>query len=316
MITREEGRTRFFDGMRVAREHLDHLQEVMLVAAIYLRQTLASGKVCYGLKVESLATDRVKVGPGLAFDRQARPLALEQEGEVAVDFSSAKTVYLVLNHLLRAEGVVKGIPTLLFNDLKVEARTAAPPYQDDAVIFAELHSRDGDLQVIQKGEWYLPPLDHGHSGQFLLDQGFRWRYDGHPLRFQEPRFDSGFVPVPVGDEVRLVHGLKTTDLLVQVQGRLNSGIITVKGLGQDFWYELVGDQEIRLVRSGANTTGDMDLRVVIWPFGEIGAGPILPMADAGDDMVVESGRSFTLDGSKSRAFEGRQLSKYIWTQLS
>jgi hypothetical protein len=247
-------------------------------------------------------------------------VVLEEEREVTIggDFGSA---YLAAAYVLRSAGLIDGVPTLLSHDLKLEVRAAAPPYEDDAVPVAEL-TRDGDgWRVVQKGEWYLPPADHRHTGQFLSDAASRWRYDGAPLDgaavgFPKPAFDSGFVPLLPESQVRLAHNLKTTDLLVQLQARSADGIITSEGLGISFWYELVGDQEIRLVRGLAEIATELSLRATIWPFSPAGAGPLLPIADAGPDMVVELGQSFTLDASKSKAFGGKQLVKYIWTQMS
>lgn len=300
--------------MRVAREHLEHLQEMWIATAMQLRATVGVGKVSFGLRVETLAADKVKVGAGLAFDRQARPLMLEQDRELALDFATGSALYLLIGYQLRSEGLVSGIPTLLFNDVKLAARSAAPPYQDDAVIFCELHLQEGRLEVIQKGEWYLPPLDHAHGGVFVVDDAQRWRYDGDPVGFAGPRFDSGFVAVAPAGEVRLVHGLNSTNLLVQIQARLPDGSITTRGLGQDFWYELLGEQEIRLARSAA--TASMELRATIWPFGPTGAAPVGPMADAGSDVEVAFGESFALDAANSRAFEGRRLTRFSWTQMS
>lgn len=312
----QEGSTRFLDGMRVSKEHLEHFQDVLLDAVVYLRQAVGTGKIAYGLKVEPLVADKVKIGKGMAFDRLARPLSLEQEKELAISFSSSNTLYLILLYQLRSETLVDGIPTILSNDLKIESRTDAPPYTDEAVIFAELHLRAGKIEVVQKGEWYLPPLNHGHSGQFFLDQQMRWRFDGHRVGFTAPLYDSGFVQVDVGGEVRLNHGLKTSDLLVQMQARPSADTITCEGLGQNFWYELVGQQEVRLRRKANTSPAQLELRVMIWPYGEAGAGALLPMADAGDDFSIEAGTSFTLDASRSRAFEGRTIRSYIWQQNS
>ncbi len=314
MTVRDEGKTRFQNGMRVTREHLEHLQDMWIAAAMQLRATVGVGRVSYGLKVEVLAPDKVRVGAGLAFDRQARPMALEQDSELALDFGAGSALFLVLGYQLRSEALLNGEPTLLYNDVKLEVRVAAPPYQDDVVVFCELSRQQSGVEAIQKGEWYLPPLDHGHSGAFILDAAQRWRYDGHPLGFAGPRFDSGFVAVAAASETRLVHGLQSTNLLVQIQARLPDGSITTRGLGQDFWYELLGEQEIRLARSAA--TASMELRATLWPFGPTGAAPVGPMADAGSDVEVAFGESFALDAAHSRAFEGRRLTRFSWTQMS
>lgn len=317
MPEHDEGRVRFLDGMRVTIEHMEHLQALWLSAAVQLREAVGTGRVSHGLRVEPAPGNKVKVGRGLAFDRKGRPLALEQEAEVAPDFGASKTIYLALVHARRTGGLVNGVPTLVFNEPRIETRAAAPPYTDDSVVFAELHAGDGEVSVVQRGEWYMPPLDHGHSGEFKLDADMRWRYDGHALASEARRFDSGFIPVRAGGEARLVHGLKTTHLVVQLQARREDGVITTEGLGDRFWYELVGEQEVRLARRrGGDAEGGLELRVMLWPAEQGGASPLLPVADAGDDLVVAFGESFALDASRSRAFGGRKLVKYIWQQFS
>jgi beta-lactam-binding protein with PASTA domain len=45
------------------------------------------------------------------------------------------------------------------------------------------------------------------------------------------------------------------------------------------------------------------------------AAATLPVAEAGDNLVVEFGRSFTLDASRSKPAQGKRIVKYIWTQF-
>lgn len=314
MIVRDEGKTRFLDGMRVAREHLDHLQDTLLAGLIQLRQSIGFGKVCYGLKVEPGDTGNVRVGQGVAFDRQARPLIVEQDLQIAVNFGAAPTLYLVAAYALQADLPINGVPTRLVNNVTVETRSAAPPYADDAVVFAQLVARTDGFDIVQKGDWYLAPLDHGHTGQFLDDASRGFRFDGHPIGLGSPPFDSGFLAVGPGQQVLLSHGLNSLNLLVQLQCRTNDGTISSEGLGTRFWYELPGPQEIRLKRD--STIGDLDLRAMVWPLDTVGAGPVLPVANAGDEQIVELGQSFVLDGSRSTAFGGRKLMNYIWTELT
>lgn len=313
MTAGDTGRTLFQDGMRVAREHLDHLQDTALDAGFQAREAAGPGRVCSGFRVEAAAPGSVTVGPGLAFDRQDRPISLDAARTMTPDFGAGTRVFMVLTHLLRSRGLENGVPTLLYDDAAIETRTAAPPYQDDGVVFAQLDKGVSGIAVTQSGDWFLPPLDHGHRGIFLLREG-RWRFDGHPLGLGAAAFDSGFVPVEAGAGATLVHGLQATDLMVQMQSRRPDGVVTTAGLGQSFWYELADPQQIRLVRGPG--TGALDLRVTVWPLQAPGAGPVVPLADAGPGRIVDSGVSFTLDGSLSRAFGGRHIVKYIWTQMS
>ncbi|MBI4874122.1 MAG: hypothetical protein HY822_05765 [Acidobacteria bacterium] len=314
-MMRDEAKVRFQDGMRVTRQHMEHLQDTLLADAIQLRQALGAGKVCHGFQTVAAGSDKVKVSPGLAFDALARPVILDTETEVPLDFSAAKKQVLALVYSVRAESPVNGVPSLLYHRTGVEARAAAPPYADGALPFAEVDGTGGTILVFQKPEWYLTAPDHRHSGQFRADEAARWRYDGVPLGLGDPRFDSGFVPVPAGGEVRLVHGLNTINLLVQMQCRLANGVITMQGFGNSFWYELAGHQEVALVRS-ATGEDEVSLRVALWPFGAGATGPAMPIAIAGADFLAEFGQSFALDGGRSRSFDGKPLKKYVWTQMS
>jgi len=134
----EVGRTRFVDGMRVAREHLEHLQDVLLGHVAGGRETVGLGKVCHGLQVTVQQDGSVSVGPGLAIDAQGRALAIPEAQTPAVDFGGGATLHLVLLYSLRAEGVVTGVPTLPLagekdvivgaaRTVKVPALAAVPP---------------------------------------------------------------------------------------------------------------------------------------------------------------------------------------------
>lgn len=314
MSIADVGRTRFVDGMRVAREHLDHLQDVLLQAAADSRANAGAGKVCFGLRVEADGAGGVSIGPGVAFDRGARPLAVAETRQLTPDWAGTARVHLVVVHVLRAEGVIDGVPTLLFDDAGIEARSVSPPYADDAVVFAQLDlGSDGAISVTQRGEWYLPPLNHTHSGRFLTQDGL-WRFDGQPLAFPPARFDSGFVAVAAGERVVLTHGLGTADALVQLQARHEGGVTTA-GHGGRYWYELDA-QQVTLARRD-DDAGDLHVRLLAWPLDSAAAGgPVLPLADPGPDAVAPAGASFVLDGSRSRAFGGHEITKFIWTKTT
>ncbi len=313
MSAADVGRAVFSDGMRVAVEHLDRLQQVALEAGFDAREAAGPGKVCYGFRVEAKGPGTVTVNPGLAFDAAGRPIRLDAPRDLTPDFGTGTRVFLTAVHALRSAGISGGVPTLLYDDVAIEARTAAPPYQDDGVLFAQLDQGPGTTAVTQLGDWYLPALDHGHSGAFVARAG-RWRYDGLPLDLAAPGFDSGFIPVAPGAAVPLVHGLHTTDLLVQMHARRQDGVVTAAGFGQAFWYELPDDQRIRLVRGPGEVP--LDLRVSVWAMPAGRSGPVAPVADAGAPQFVESAQSFTLDGSLSTAFGGRHIVQFIWTELS
>jgi len=314
-MTVKQGKVEFFDGMRVSREHLDHLQNLLLGAAVQLRGAIGHGKIAYGLKVESKQSGQITVHPGLAFDHQARSLLLDTEKDVAVDFSGAAILYVVLVHKLEGKNTRKGVATIFTDQVEVALRTSASPYADFGVVCAVLDKIENGITVRQDGTLYLPPLAHSHSGQLYNDADGYQRYDGDRVVTKGSFFDSGYVPVAPDDSIRLSHGLATSNLLVQVQAKGADNTITSKGFGSEYWYELVDAHEIKLVRSAADTS-PLLLRAMIWPVDQSGGGPVLPMAHAGADSTVEFGNSFTLDGSSSRAFGGRTVTKYTWTRMS
>ncbi len=313
MTAADVGRTNFQNGMRVAREHLDHLQVVLRDAAEASRRTAGAGKVCFGLRVKAAGADAVSVEAGAAFDRAARVL-LAEAADVQLSWGAGTRLFLVLEHRLRAgEDQFNGQPTRYSDAAEVDVRAVSPPYDDDGVVFAQL-DRSGDVvDVTQKGEWFLAPLDHTHSGAFVERDGL-WRYDGHQLGYPPARFDSGFVPVSRSDSIALTHGLGAdADLLVQIQARAD-GVVTSAGHGTSHWYELAPG-EVRLVR-GSGGPANLDLRAMIWPLHAATGGPLLPLAEPGPDLVVEPGESFTLDASASRAFGGKKLKTFIWTEIT
>jgi hypothetical protein len=95
------------------------------------------------------------------------------------------------------------------------------------------------------------------------------------------------------------------------------GTITNHGSGREFWYELPEDGVAVIARTRTKEYSRFRLR--LWPFGSAGAapqGPILPVADAGANEIVELGSSFRLDGTQSRSPAAKALVKFKWTQLS
>lgn len=310
-MSRDEASTRFLDGMRVATEHMRHLQRASVERALQVREAIGLGKVVHGLKVEVGEGGALTVSPGLALDAYGRPVVVEAPVPVGVDGARA---LLVAVYDLRSSLLVNGVPTVLANGARIEARTAPPPYDDGAVAFAEVARDDSGVRVLQKGEWYLPPLGHGHTGAFFTDAAGRWRYDGAPVGGAAPQFDSGFVPVAPGASVRLTHGLKSTELAVELTARSEGGRITNRGIGADFWFELPGEDEIVLACAG--TAPSLELRARAWLLAASGPAAARPVADAGADRAVDPGESFGLDGSGSRALGGRRLVRFIWTQLT
>ena len=313
----DEASTRFLDGMRVATEHMRHMQQASIERARQLRETLGAGKVCYGLKVSASGAE-LSVSPGLAIDGFGRPVVVDAATSIVLDADAAS---LVAVYDLRASLLVHGVPTVLANAARVEARATPPPYDDGAVRFADV-IREGTgtaitMRIVQKGEWYLPPLDHAHSGEFFTDAAGRWRYDGTPIGGStQPRFDTGFVSIAAGETIRLRHGLKSTELAIELAARMSDGAITNRGVGSAYWFELPNEDEIALVRAAADGAPAIALRARAWLLGATQADLARPIADAGADRDIEIGSAFQLDATRSRAVGIRRLVRYVWTQLN
>lgn len=360
------GRVAFLDGMRIAREHLEYLQDYLHLAVAQLRAAVGEGKVAHGLKAAA-AGNGLLVSPGLALDAFGRPLALDEARTLPVVFADRAVLFAVLAHDLRYEAFFKGYPTVIRDFVKLELRADPPPYADGAVRFAELRPLPASpaspasappaaatpsaasaasgpaasapgappasaspagppgleavltpgFLVFQSGAWYLPPLAHGHSGRFYEDEAGRMRFDGQPLGLPGAMYDSGFVHIDPGGKVFLRHGLRGADFMAQLEAMGENGLITNHGSGRDYWYELPADGEAVIARTRHKEYSRFRLR--LWPFGSPGAaprGPILPVADAGEDRQAEYGASFILDGSGSRSPAGLPLRKYRWIQLS
>jgi hypothetical protein len=323
------GRTRFAAGMRVSREHLDHLQEVSLEGDRRLREALGPGRVAHGFRVVPVGPARVRVEPGFAMDGALHPLRLDEPREL--ELPAAGPCRVVLVHGLRGELPMKGTPTVYVDELHVELRGASPPYADNAVACAVVEAGETEARVRPLGEAYLPAPDHHHTGTFRLGADRRWRYDGMPLGLGVSDFDSGVVRMDPGQSRDLDHGLGTRDMLVTLEAYIaaaganpvpDAAMRTTRGLGSDYWYEIEDDNAIRLCRGAATDAfpGELHLRARIWAPGASDppavAQPRRPVADAGPDREVPGDAPFTLDGGASRAFGSRSVVRFRWSRLS
>ena len=181
----------------------------------------------------------------------------------------------------------------------------------NGLTLAQIRPREGGYDVIQKGEWYIPPVHATHSGLFFEDSQGLWRYDGDPVvSAMVPDFDSGWIPLEAHNDVNLVHGLGSNNLLVQLQNRLSGSIIASRGNGIDFYYELHDTSSVRLFNV---TDSQLTICAKLWRL-DAEINPLLaPVADAGMDINAEHGESFNLDGSDSMAFQGRSVVRYRWS---
>jgi hypothetical protein len=312
MATDEAG-TRFLDGMRVATEHMRHLQRSDIARAQALRGALGAWGVAHGFKVEAAADGSVTIAPGLAFDAQGRPLRLRSPARLRPE---AGRRYLVARYALEASLLVGGVPTLLDDGIEITQRVQPPPYDDAAVPLAEVVSEGDRSACLQRGEWYLPPLDHGHSGAFVTDALGRWRYDGAALGATwAAHFDSGFVPLAPGDRIGLAHGLMSRELVVELIAD-RGGVVGNRGVGSAWWYELPDADHLVLCRARSPRA-----RPGRWPCAPAPGAPGQWRQRCTPDRrcrrrprgrtrrIVHAGRR------RSRALGGRRLVRFRWTLM-
>jgi len=309
----EQARTEFYDGQRVAREDLEHLQDNLLQGLQDVRLAMAATGISWGFRVSAVADERVSVGAGLAIDPWGRPLVHRVATEIELNFTDKQALYLCAAYETSVLTEDNGRPLHIGHAVKF-LLVADPPAAADAEIpVAMIRLREGGYEIIQHGAWYLPSLGAGHSGTFFEDRQGRWRYDGDPLRSSlSPQFDSAWLNLDANSDQTLEHGLRSQDLLVQLQWRPVAGTVSSQGNGHDFWYELQGDDTVRIFNDRSTPS---DLRIMLWRIRDATGGPLLPVADAGLDREVEYGDNFQLNGSESRAFEGHSVVRYFWTMI-
>jgi hypothetical protein len=131
-------RIQVFDGLRIATEHVDHLQDALHSSIDDLREAIGLGKVIRGFEVER-QEDRIVVHPGLGFDGRARRLALDEPLRVEAAIPPGREVqYVCLQHETVEGREVEGQPTLIWDTVAVSLQDVAPSAADDLLAVAKL----------------------------------------------------------------------------------------------------------------------------------------------------------------------------------
>jgi phage tail-like protein len=121
--------------------------------------------------------------------------------------------------------------------------------------------------------------------------------------------------------IRRIAALETpAHVITKVKSASEPFMVTLRSLvGIDSYLsEPVGPGPVRLGTSHVGVRDVLQSAPALDPRYGSGRSPILsddPIANAGDDLVVEVGESFTLDGTRSRAAPGREIAWYVWTLL-
>jgi hypothetical protein len=177
----DDARTHFVDGLRVTKDHLEHLQDRLREGLLDLRRSIGLGRIAWGLKVE--ATDRVAVAPGVAFSPGGVRMAVDSPLSLVLpDGLNPLRVTLRASNSDRQALRVDGQPTviLLTTAAAVEPDDDSDPGPDALVIARLTRGADG-VTLTQDETLFVATGHHSHSGELHQDAQGRWQYDGPKL---------------------------------------------------------------------------------------------------------------------------------------
>ena len=161
----DDARTIFVDGLRVTKDHLEHLQDRLREGLLDLRRSLGLGRIAWGLKVD--AADRVAVAPGVAFSPGGVRMAVDSPLSLALpDGAAPLRVTLRASNSDRQALRVDGQPTLvlLTTAAALEPDDGADP-GSDALVIARLTRGTGGVTVTQDESLFVATGHHSHSGE-------------------------------------------------------------------------------------------------------------------------------------------------------
>ncbi len=134
-----------FDGLRVSTEHVEHLQDSLNSSIRDFRELVGVGRVIRGFDVERADGTAILVKEGLAFDRLARRLVLDEPRRVEAGIPPGREAqYVCVEHAVVEDGEVEGRPTLIWDSVSVALRDVAPGPDDDALAVAKLVAGDAE----------------------------------------------------------------------------------------------------------------------------------------------------------------------------
>lgn len=161
------GKTQFFDGMRVSRAHLEHLQEQIHQGLADLRAIIGLSSICWGYRVEAKGPDQVVVEAGLAFDRFARRVVMPSSEALKVSFDGvATTAYICIKYrMLEAQAPGDQDKTLLLDGYDLTVAEFEPPTDSDSLVLAVVRKNPdpAGLLVVEAGR--TPRLTLGEWGK-------------------------------------------------------------------------------------------------------------------------------------------------------
>ena len=308
----DQAKVIFYDGQRVGREDLEYLQENLLQSIQYLQSTVGQPGISWGFKTTGQDNTTINIGEGLAFDAYGRAIIVSESVVLPINLGD-NALIVCAKYISEVIAEQNGQPTRLGNNYQFTIFNESDVDFSQHIPVAKVMPREGGYDVIQMGQWYIPPNNSTHSGKFYEDKLGFWRYDGDFVSsVLNPDFDSGWVSLSANSDINISHQLGSNDLLVQLQNKLGEGIISNQGIGTEFYYEL---HDISVIRIFNTTSQNIELNVKLWRLDAEVASQLNPIADAGIDINAEHGESFNLDGSDSLAFDGRSVVRYRWTLI-
>lgn len=137
-------RIQVFDGLRIATEHLDHLQDGLHSSIEDLREAAGLGRIVRGLEV-TVDGPGVVVAPGLAFDRARNRVAVDEPQRIDVTFPIGQDTQYVCAKYERVEDhEVEGKPTMVWDSTSLLLQSTLPAPADVSIPLAKLvRSPDG-----------------------------------------------------------------------------------------------------------------------------------------------------------------------------
>lgn len=308
----EQAKVIFHDGQRVGREDLEYLQENLLQNIQYLQSAMGRPGIVWGLRTTGQDNSTINISNGLAFDTYGRTIIVSAPVVLPISLGE-NSLFVCVNYASEVTADLNGQPTRIGNSYQFSIFSEADLDFTQQIPVAKIMPREAGYDVIQLGEWYIPPNNATHSGNFFEDKLGCWRYDGDPVSSAlNPDFDSGWMSLEANSDVNVTHHLGSNDLLVQLQVKIGESIISSQGTGLDFYYELHDTSVIRLFN---NKNSKIEINAKLWRLDAELSSQLNPVADAGLDINAEHGESFGLDGSDSLAFEGRSVVRYRWTLI-
>ena len=195
-----DARTIFIDGMRVTKDHMDHLQASLQEALRDLRHVVGLRRIAWGLHV-SLQGTNVTVEPGVAFAPSGVRLNVDSLSQSPLPAGAPPfRVTLKAVEKDRAALRVGDQPTFIqLQTIPVIEPGGAPDPGADALVIARLETVNGALAAVQDLTLFAAPGFHQHSGKFVPGPDGTLYFDGPTLSGESGQ---------KGESVRVFHNQK------------------------------------------------------------------------------------------------------------